>query len=122
MMSTRSLIGFQDNQGVVGIYCHYDGNPEHVGKILIEHHNSTPAMLKLITGAQIRNFDHDGQYARFTDDGDESAAETFESVEQALNDCFDYVYLFTDKWECYTLARGIGVKRVRLYNKEVQEC
>ena len=101
-MSTRSLIGFKDDKGITGIYCHYDGYPGHVGKILVGYHNSAAAMRSLIDGPQIRNFDNDGQYARFTDSGPESAVETCETIEEALDSGFDYVYLFDGKWNCYT--------------------
>ena len=103
-MSTRSLIGYDD--GIIhGIYCHYDGNPEHVGKILVQHHNSFTAMESIMDGCQIRNLDHDGTVVRFGDCGGESGVETYDSVKEALSGCFDYVYLFdwkVNEWICFT--------------------
>ena len=67
-MSTRSFIGFVTENGeFTGNYCHYDGYPEHVGKILVEHHNSFSAAEAIAAGPQIRNFDHDGTICRFGD-------------------------------------------------------
>jgi len=38
-MSTRSLIGVQDDKGTVTyIYCHFDGYPSCVGHILLNHY------------------------------------------------------------------------------------
>lgn len=38
-MSTRSRIGIKNSDGTVkSIYCHHDGYPSHVGKILVEHY------------------------------------------------------------------------------------
>ncbi|KAF2378557.1 hypothetical protein BSN82_17575, partial [Acinetobacter baylyi] len=50
-MSTRSFIGYiNDEDKFVGIYCHYDGYPGHVGAILVEYHNSFDAMEAIIEG------------------------------------------------------------------------
>ena len=38
-MATRSAIGIlHSDETVIGIYCHYDGYPSHVGKVLFEHY------------------------------------------------------------------------------------
>ena len=40
-MGTRSNIGIRNiDNTFTGIYCHWDGYPEYVGKILLEHYNS----------------------------------------------------------------------------------
>ena len=39
-MGTRSNIGIRnDDNTFTGIYCHWDGYPSHVGKILLDHYN-----------------------------------------------------------------------------------
>jgi len=102
-MSTRSAIGFYDEAGMFkAMYCHYDGYPNHVGKILVEHHNSLSAAHNIVEGSQIRNFDHDGTIARFGD-GD-GAAELFETVTEALDSGFDYAYVYNVeqmRWICF---------------------
>lgn len=102
-MSTRSAIGFINAVGQFeAIYCHYDGYPKHVGKILVEYHNSIDAAHEITRGADIRNFDHDGTIARYGD-GDGSV-QTFASVEEALDNGFDYAYVFNtehQRWVCY---------------------
>jgi hypothetical protein len=48
-MATRSRIGIQDESGVVrSIYCHWDGNPNHNGKILQEHYSDRQKLNMLI--------------------------------------------------------------------------
>jgi len=48
-MGTRSLIGVMDENGFVkGIYCHWDGYPEHNGRILRDHYTTPSKILKLI--------------------------------------------------------------------------
>ena len=102
-MSTRSAIGFISDLGTFeAIYCHYDGYPGHVGKILVEHYCSMGAAFGIINGPQIRNFDHDGTICRFGD-GD-GTVESYESVEEALNNGFDYAYVYDAeqlRWICY---------------------
>ena len=40
-MATRSNIGIVNEDGsVTGIYVHWDGYPEHVGKTLLKHYNN----------------------------------------------------------------------------------
>jgi hypothetical protein len=44
-MATRSLIGMELDNGITKIiYCHFDGYPSHVGKLLVDHYN-TPALI-----------------------------------------------------------------------------
>lgn len=37
-MSTRSSIAIHTGGGLIAIYCHSDGYPAHVGKVLTEHY------------------------------------------------------------------------------------
>ena len=40
-MATRSNIGIVNlDKSITGIYCHYDGYPEYVGKMLLNHYNN----------------------------------------------------------------------------------
>lgn len=48
-MSTRSYICKSDENGVRGVYCHWDGYPEHVGKILFCYYNDSAIVDKLIS-------------------------------------------------------------------------
>jgi hypothetical protein len=101
-MSTRAAIGYKAEDGQVhAIYCHYDGYPSHVGKVLREFHNSPDACAILLTGSHIRSFDSDGTVARYGE-GD-GAREVYASEAEALSCGYDYLYLFSEDtgWECY---------------------
>lgn len=116
-MSTRSFICVQDDvPGFRGIYCHYDGYPAHVGRLLDGYHNSIEAAHAIIHGPQIRNFDQDGTIARFgVDAPDES--EGFLSIEDALNSGYDYAYLFEDGcWKCFGRDSGIYPRIIREFD------
>ena len=40
-MATRSNIGIvNEDDSITAIYCHWDGYPEHNGKILLNHYNN----------------------------------------------------------------------------------
>ena len=117
-MSTRCFICVEDTeQGLRGIYCHYDGYPEHVGKILVEFHPGVSDALQIVHGPQVRNFDHDGTIARFGD-GTPDDSEVYLSVEDALNSGFDYVYFHHPRelrWVCFGRDRDIYYKIIREY-------
>lgn len=42
-MGTRSLIGVMHGDNCKFVYCHWDGYPEHNGKILLENYDSSKA-------------------------------------------------------------------------------
>jgi hypothetical protein len=48
-MGTRSEIAVENKDGTfTGIYCHWDGYPGHVGKILFEFYSDLPKLRKLM--------------------------------------------------------------------------
>ena len=48
-MATRSTIAIQNEDGTVtGIYCHWDGYPEHNGKILVNDYTTEEKVRELI--------------------------------------------------------------------------
>ena len=53
-MGTRSRIGIEmPDHSVVSVYCHYDGNVEHNGKILVEHYQNREDVKELIDGGSM---------------------------------------------------------------------
>jgi hypothetical protein len=49
-MSTRSSIGIVNDDGsVTGIYCHWDGYPEHNGKLLLNHYTTSDIVNSLMS-------------------------------------------------------------------------
>ena len=48
-MATRSNIGIVNEDGsVTGIYCHWDGYTENVGKLLLKHYNTSGIVCELM--------------------------------------------------------------------------
>ena len=59
-MATRSLIAYETQDGrVYGNYCHWDGYPEGVGKVLLQHWN-TPESVEALTQYDMASIHEDG--------------------------------------------------------------
>ena len=57
-MATRSNIGIVNEDGsVTGIYCHWDGYPEYVGKILLNHYNNAGIINELMDLGDLSTLD-----------------------------------------------------------------
>jgi hypothetical protein len=53
-MATRSRIGIElSDHTVVSAYCHWDGYPEHNGKILVKHYQNREDVQNLINGGSM---------------------------------------------------------------------
>lgn len=57
-MATRSAIGFVEYDGSVrAIYCHWDGYPDHNGKMLEEHYDSIEKVEELLDFGDISDLE-----------------------------------------------------------------
>ena len=117
-MATRSNIGIVNlDKSITGIYCHYDGYPEYVGKMLLNHYNNDDIVNGLMNlgdlsslseklySTDFHTFDEPEEgvcisYGR--DRGDTgSDSRTFEDLGEYehFGSGVDYQYLFEDgKW------------------------
>jgi hypothetical protein len=130
-MSTRSNIGIRNTDGTVDyIYCHFDGYPEHNGKILIENYQDMDRVNELMKLGDLSSLDKEiGEkhsfdpnttrswchaYGRDRGDSDVSVSTTtFEDL--LANDNVDYLYVFDgDYWECYDTGNK---QSINLYKK-----
>lgn len=69
-MATRSTVGYETaDGGYVGVYCHYDGYPDHMGPILhrMLHADVVIMVSKALRGGGIRCVFDDGGYEVFND-------------------------------------------------------
>lgn len=117
-MATRSTIGIIDNKSgvVTSIYVHWDGYPEHNGRILVEHYTDPDKIQKLMKlgalsslGAEIgkkHDFndsgpDHCTAYGR--DRGEtQVGSQMHNSLEEFLKNGEDYNYLWDgQRWNCF---------------------
>ena len=129
-MATRSYIGVRNLDASVDyIYCHFDGYPDHNGKILTEHYadmDKVNVLMKLgdlsVLGEQIGG-KHDFNkrtrgwclaYGR--DRGESNVSVKTGDYKELINDQnVDYVYIFDgDYWECFNTYDPEMV--INLYN------
>ena len=129
-MGTRSTIGFvNSNGGVTGIYCHWDGYPEHNGRILRDHYTTPDKIRKLMKLGDLSSLGpnigrkHDfmatGQTHKCTAYGRDrgetgTEAQLYADEAEFLKDDRgqDYTYLFkAGKWYCWDYKN----KQIDLY-------
>jgi hypothetical protein len=105
-MSTHARVGIKlDNNMYAMTYVHYDGYPEHTGRILVTKHDSYEQATSLLRfDLPIRSFSENGEVEYF-DDGESGE---FETIEDALNGV-EYVYVFVEKWRCYNRRGEVSV-------------
>lgn len=120
-MATRSLIGVQEPNGSIKvIYCHWDGYPDHNGKILLNHYTDPEKIRALIDlgdlcqlGAEVESGLEGSHCEAFARDKGESynEATTVSSIEDLLeNTCniigIEYIYIWIDSvWMCWDTHR-----------------
>ena len=101
-MSTRSLIAKQNKNGsITSIYCHNDGYPSGVGKILKEHYANNRKVVSLIALGWISSLEKtiNGTVAYYRDRSQDKRIDKFKSIEEfdKTDLCHDYVYLWDGK-------------------------
>ena len=131
-MSTRSYIAEELPNGKYKvIYCHFDGNIEHNGEILINHYQDRNKLEKLLSLGDLSSLDkniepnpslpHSLDYKEqqkdvcvfYNRDGKENNpdwdAKVLTKEEMFDNDWIEYFYIFTleDKWKYYDYEQDI---------------
>ena len=115
-MATRSTIGYKTGRGTIrAIYCHWDGYPEHNGRILQDHYQAAYKIGKLVELGDLSSLDaeigvqvdfddrasHEGQCVYYGRDRGETGVETkeFDSIADWLEhyDWSDYAYLWNGR-------------------------
>jgi hypothetical protein len=110
-MATRSLIGVKLNDNIVKtIYCHWDGYPEHNGKLLVENYSTPAAITELMLLGDLSNLDLTPTKCK--------------AYHRDRNEPWGMVEpRDTDVNELGTLANDYGVDYVYIYNEEFEwEC
>jgi hypothetical protein len=94
-MGTRSTIGVLNTDGsVTAVYCHWDGYPEHNGKILMENYITEEKVRELIDFGSISSLSECGE----PDISNIQGANTFPNVAE-------FVYEFGEKYN-YLFING----------------
>ena len=111
-MSTRSTISIKTSKtGGKTIYCHWDGYPEHNGKLLVENYSTPAAITELMLLGDLSNLDLTPAKCKayhrdrnepwgMVEPRDVNASE-MASVGKEYG--VDYVYIYNNEfeWECF---------------------
>jgi hypothetical protein len=116
-MGKRSHIGVRNlDQTIDYIYCHWDGYPEHNGKILSEHYQDMDRVNALMKLGDLSSLDKEiGEKHEFEnrvrgwchaygrDRGETNVSVSTTTFDKLLfNDNVDYIYIFDGEfWDCY---------------------
>jgi len=130
-MATRSYIGVRNTDASVDyIYCHFDGYPEHNGKILTEHYSNINRVNELLNlgdlsvlGKFIGEKNEFNDRVRDTclaygrDRGESNVSKKKAGYDELItNQDVDYVYVFDgDYWECH---KTWDPELINLYDRE----
>lgn len=117
-MSTRSAIIQKTDDGFKGIYCHYDGYPDGVGKTLEAHYKDADKVARLIALGEISSLGaeveptgphsfgnaQEGVTVAYHRDRGEDATEPYagKTVDEVADQIGHngYVYVFDGGWKC----------------------
>ena len=129
-MATRSNIAIvNQDKSISSIYCHWDGYPEYVGKLLLNHYTTSDIVNELLNLGNLSNLDKNVNptdihtfdkpeegvcvaYGRERGEKDQEAI-VFEDLgefeDSAKNSWADYQYLFEDgKWSYRNVNNTLG--------------
>jgi hypothetical protein len=112
-MATRSLIGIKlDNEIVKTIYCHWDGYPEHNGKLLVENYSSPATITELMELGDLSTLDITPDKCKAYHRDRNEPWGMVEPREMDINTVVmdavkdygvDYVYIYNNEfeWDCF---------------------
>lgn len=122
-MGTRSFISIKHKDNTYsGVYCHWDGYPEHNGKILLEDYQDRAKVVDLIDGGDISSLKTNTTWeSTFKDD---SYTNTRESqplyYSERGDDDVDPRHFKTYKQMC-KYAKGCGCEFLYIFDDSVED-
>ena len=108
-MATRSFIGkLNKDDSITGIFCYWDGYPEHAGRILIDNYLTEQQVDQLLALGDLSGIDPalekcDPYSARGEKGAEAKSYKDFEAFYEAGKNCWvEYYYVFNhDFWACW---------------------
>ena len=108
-MSTRSYIGIlKEDKTVFCVYCHHDGYPSGVGRVLREYYYRPEDVTILLSFGNMSSLAPTIEdtifYGRDRGETDQMLTET--TYDEFRSDDISYKYLFdeyTEEWSCYNM-------------------
>jgi len=108
-MATRSTIWIQREEGLEGIYSHWDGYLDNNGALLYEHYNTEEKVNELIANGDIRSLENTIGNTDFYNT--DSANYKVESLDATARYAEKYNYIFSNgTWYFYEDYESNNVK------------
>lgn len=145
-MSTRSYIAMKRGGKYEGVYCHWDGYPEHNGNILNTYYKNPQNILELLNNGDLsilerkitpnsdlpHTFENPQRdvclfyYRDRNEDKKYTSKKSFETIEDLLNSAkeswAEYIYIFEDNmWTFYSIGDDFS-QRVILEDYLIKEA
>ena len=99
-MSTKCLLGIREGDIYRYSYCHYDGYPEGVGKILIDHYNNPDKIEALLNRGDMSSLEPTIENTEFYDECEDNCC----NIHMIPDRFQEYIYVYeTNKWKCYEI-------------------
>ena len=100
-MSTRSTIWIQREDGLEGVYSHWDGYVSHNGKILYENYNTPEKVQELINGGHLSSLEKTPEETKFYNDGTKNYFANTVKDTKGFEEEYNYIFI-DDSWFYYT--------------------
>lgn len=114
-MATNAHIGYIDNNKITYTYLHYDGYPEHTGKILYEEYNDINKVKELVNLGYLESIDSGEVIAFHRDKGydfDNVKPETANSLNEFTTCEFNYLFdVESKRWKFFTNLGEFDLER-----------
>lgn len=108
-MATNAHIGYIEDGKITYTHLHFDGYPEHAGRILYEEYNDLDKVKELVALGYLESIDNDEVIAFHRDKGytfDDVSPQVTSSLNDFIHDEYrEFNYLFdagTNRWTFYT--------------------
>lgn len=105
-MSTRSRIGYVENEKYYTAYCHWDGYPKHNGKILVDSYTDFDKIKELVSNGDFSSLSTDLSGVGYFDDVEKEPTvfDSFDDLLDYMNEGDqEYLYLYKNgEWVYYT--------------------
>ena len=115
-MATRSRIGLAlADDSILSVYHHWDGYPEWLGRVLVEHFNTKDKVAELLDGGDVSCIRSDSNWNRekvenhvqyYNDRGENTEPRLDSTSDDFFDNGEEYAYIFLPEdntWECYDL-------------------
>lgn len=120
-MATRSVIAIRESNRIIGVYCHWDGDIDHNGWILLENYSDETKLRKLIengcisslrkrigTKHDFNNPPKDETTFYHRDRGDNLSVLSWKNEDKMVEDMYECEYFYLWENGIWSVSQGKG--------------